>query len=617
MRKGPSILATLGLMLCNGFAGGEFTGFEWQNPIHFDKAAGAWKDKMRDPHIIRVDDTYYLTSTMTPCGGPEEYDPYKRYEGSSPGLRLYSTKDFKEWKAECWIIKGDELPDDCPYKNQNWAPEIHHINGKFHVVTYADNWKSGDAPDCYVGVADKVTGPYEHITQLKGAGCDVTFTTDDDGKVYAYMIGNGIRVQQADLTGIEHGDIKLVGPVKMAVEPVYADKGLWVDKWTEGPWVRRRGGKYYLFYAVHLLVTDGRPSNQYYIDLSYADHPMGPWTQDERPGVFWGGHGAVFDGPDGRWWYSYKNEKFNGAGEDFLCIDPLDFLSDGRIASGDPTAYDIITRIAPDHSVTRTPAKPKPVPVYEPLPPVAPPTMLPAVKCTYEARKSGDWNFVAAGDGTTLPMGTIKEGTLTLSNAAGFAFVARALARPAGPAIVEHDGHHALDTSGGNLVFPERSAPPQLNVNKNFSVWARVMPLQSPTLQPQGFVSDVGRWSVGRGRDGRLTADFGPHLRNIMRGAAPTLENNHWYDIGITFEGDANPQDLHEDIAKVYLDGKLVGSSTGRGMFNNRGDFQIGSSWYDGNNKFAGLIEHVIFWDGVVGESEMAALSAKPAEMGK
>ena len=43
MRKGPSILATLGLMLCNGFAGGEFTGFEWQNPIHFDKAAGAWK----------------------------------------------------------------------------------------------------------------------------------------------------------------------------------------------------------------------------------------------------------------------------------------------------------------------------------------------------------------------------------------------------------------------------------------------------------------------------------------------------------------------------------------------------------------------------------------------
>jgi hypothetical protein len=586
-----------------------FAGFAWQNPIHFEKAAGPWTDKLRDPHIIHVGDSYYLTATMTPCGGPEEYDPYKRYEGSSPGLRLYSTKDFINWKAESWIIKGDELPPTCPYKNQCWASELHHIGGKFYLVTYADNWRSGDAPDCYVGVADKVTGPYKHITRLKGAGCDVTLTTDDAGKVYAFMIGNGIRVQQVDLSRIEQDDIRLVGPVAKAVDTTYAKQGFWVDGWTEGPWCRRRAGKYYLFYAVHLFVRGGQPENQYYIDVSYADHPMGPWTQDKRPGIFWGGHGSVFDGPDGRWWYSYKNEKFAAAGEDFLCIDPLDFLPDGRVASGKPTPYNVLTRIDPDHTVTQIAAKPKPVPVYEPLPPVPPITLLPPVKSDYAAKRVGDWNFAAAADGTPLPLGSIQEGSLSLSNAAGFNFEVRSLARPTGPAILEHDGQRVLDTSGGNIFFPERPTPPRLNVNKNFSVWMRIMPIRSPGAQRQGLVADVGRWSLARGKDGRLTAEFGPHMRDVLGADAPLLENNKWYDVGMSFEGDADPEDLHTDIVKVYLNGRLVASSRGRGMFNSRGDFQIGSDWYDGNNKFEGLFAHVIFWDGVADDSEMASLS--------
>jgi len=112
-----SICTCLGLALWSDHAADNFTGFAWQNPIHFDPAADIYGDRLRDPHIIRVDDTYYLTATMTPCGGPEEYDPYKRHDGSSPGLRLYSTKDFKTWKAEGWIINGDALPADCPYKN--------------------------------------------------------------------------------------------------------------------------------------------------------------------------------------------------------------------------------------------------------------------------------------------------------------------------------------------------------------------------------------------------------------------------------------------------------------------------------------------------------------------
>jgi hypothetical protein len=548
---------------------------------------------------------------MTPCSGPEAYDPYKRREGSSPGVRLYSTKDFKSWKTETWIINADELPADCPYRNQCWAPEINAIGGKFYVVVFAANWKLGQAPDCYIGVANKVTGPYEHITNLKGAWCDVTLAEDDNGKIYAFMIGNGIRVQQVDLSGIEHGDIKLVGPVKTAVETSNADKGLWIDRWTEGPWVKRHGRKYCLFYAVHLDAKEGRPKNQYWMDLSYADHPMGPWTQDERPGVFWGGHGSVFDGPDGRWWYCYKNEKFNAGGEDFVCIDPMDFLPDGRIASGEPTPYNILTRIAPDGTVTRTTAAPKPVPPDRRPGPLPPPTLLPVVKCDYAARKLADWDFQTAADGTPLSEGFFKEGALSLSNAAGPPFEARALARPAGPKLVKEGGRLAFDTSGGCVIFPLRPGKPELNANKNFSLWMRVKPLKSPTREKQGLATTVGRWQMFRSTNGRLELQFGPHLHSILGGRGPQLENDRLYDIGFSFEGDADANDLHQDVVTVYVDGKVVGTATSRGMFNNRDCFQIGCSWYDGNEKFDGLIQRVIFWDGIVKESDMAALSGK------
>ena len=58
--------------------------FEYQNPIHFDKAAGWYTDLVRDPHIIKEGNRYYLTHTMIPPGS--QYDPIKRNNGMSPGV---------------------------------------------------------------------------------------------------------------------------------------------------------------------------------------------------------------------------------------------------------------------------------------------------------------------------------------------------------------------------------------------------------------------------------------------------------------------------------------------------------------------------------------------------
>jgi hypothetical protein len=587
-----------------------FAGFEWQNPIHFDQAAGPWGDRLRDPHILRVGDTYYLTASMTPVSGADHYDPYAPNGGSSPGVRLYSTKDFKNWKAECWIIKGNESPEDCPYRHQNWAPEIHRIGGKFYAVTFAGNWKLRQSIDCYIGVADKVTGPYDHFTLLKGGGCDVTLTEDDAGKVYAFMIGNGIRVQQVDLSGIEQGDIKLLGPKKTAVDNSYAKRGLWHDRWTEGPWVMRNNGKFYLFYAVHIPGKDSTQSFQYWMAVSYADHPMGPWTQDPNPGVFWGGHGAVFDGPDGRWWYSYKNEKFKAGGEDFLCIDPVKMLPDGRIAPSEPTPYDVLTRIAPDGTVTRTKVDPKTAPPDQ-RPKVTPHKLLPARTESVPLRKIVDLDFRKASDGTDLHEGVLPKGEVALRNEAGQTLSVRSIGLAAGPVLVKREGGLVLDTSGGHLMFP-RTATTALtgkNANTDFSVWARVQFLHDSDEYPQAPLANLPRWKVFRSKSGRLEISLGKHLHNIFKGAGPQLQLGRWYDIGFTFRGDADPADLHEDTVTVYLDGREVAKVTGRGMFDNEGNFQFGNGHSGSIYPFQGLYQRVIYWEGVVGPEEFAKLS--------
>ena len=167
--------------------------------------------ELRDPAIIREGDTYYLTFTAFPFTHSDSRRADKPDYNSSPGIMLYSSVDLKNWKFERWLVKSSDLPDNCPYKHRFWAPEIHKISNKFFLIFTADNWMKDEynkggkigAYVAFVGVADKVTGPYEHFTWLKGAGCDSTLFRDDDGKTYAIMPFGNEYIQEVDLNGID------------------------------------------------------------------------------------------------------------------------------------------------------------------------------------------------------------------------------------------------------------------------------------------------------------------------------------------------------------------------------------------------------------------------------
>jgi hypothetical protein len=111
------------------------------NPIDFSyEADGAKRREVRDPCITREGDTYYLGFTMWPFANREEARLSLANNGSSPAIRLFSSRDLMHWAPVSWLIKSSDLPDDCPCKHRFRAPEIHKFGNGFYLVFTADNW---------------------------------------------------------------------------------------------------------------------------------------------------------------------------------------------------------------------------------------------------------------------------------------------------------------------------------------------------------------------------------------------------------------------------------------------------------------------------------------------
>ena len=186
-------------------------------------------------------------------------------------------------------------------------------------------------------MADAVNGPYRHITYIKGAACDTGLFAGADGKTYAVIPRYHIDVQEIDLSGIERDDVKLTGKPVTVVRAENTDIGIAAKpEYLEGPWVERMGGKYYLFYAAFHKDPAFPDWRGYHTGVAVADHPLGPFQKDPRGRVFTGGHLAVFEGPDGRKWFSYRGETDNGA-RGLLAIDPMTLTPDGRVETEAPT----------------------------------------------------------------------------------------------------------------------------------------------------------------------------------------------------------------------------------------------------------------------------------------
>ncbi|MDC0935958.1 FG-GAP-like repeat-containing protein [Pirellulales bacterium] len=113
----------------------------------------------------------------------------------------------------------------------------------------------------------------------------------------------------------------------------------------------------------------------------------------------------------------------------------------------------------------------------------------------------------------------------------------------------------------------------------------------------------------------RLDVSFRGGLDNVYGGLGPTVNNNQWVDVGVTFEGTNN--DAIADTLRVYINGALHGTFVGAAAYDSATtpgsiNFSFGGDGY-GNQRFAGLYERLVLWDEVLDASAMAALSSELA----
>lgn len=189
--------------------------------------------------------------------------------------RVYSTTDMVNWTdhGSPLAIESFEWADD-----RAWAAQCIERNGKFYWYVCLHS-KLSNAMAIGVAVGDSPTGPFKDaigkpLCDGSWDYIDPTVWIDDDGQAYLYWGNPNIYYAKLndDMISIK-GE---VGRFEQTVEsfgapnPEKRVRGQkYTDIYTEGPWIHKRNGKYYLLYA-----AGGVPEH---IAYSMADSPLGPW----------------------------------------------------------------------------------------------------------------------------------------------------------------------------------------------------------------------------------------------------------------------------------------------------------------------------------------------------
>ena len=198
-------------------------GDTYQNPvIHYS---------LPDPTVIKASDGFfYLYATEDTHNVP-----------------IYRSKNLVNWVFAGTAFNDHTRPMDFVPNGGIWAPDINYVNGQYVLYYSKSEW--GKTWECGIGVAvaDNIKGPYKDALGkplLKREDCfashhswcviDPAILTDDDGTNYIIW-GNG----QCYYAKLKDNMIEIDGDIHQIDVP----------RFTEGPWMHKYNGKYYLTYA--------------------------------------------------------------------------------------------------------------------------------------------------------------------------------------------------------------------------------------------------------------------------------------------------------------------------------------------------------------------------------
>ncbi|HMP92367.1 MAG TPA: glycoside hydrolase 43 family protein [Phnomibacter sp.] len=235
-----------------------------------------------DPSIIRVKDTYYMSSTTMHL---------------SPGLPIMKSKDLINWKTIGYVydtlVNNDMMNltnGQQTYGRGSWASCLRYHNGSYYVSTFSAT--SGKTHIYHT--KDIETGNWKEIS-FKPSLHDHTIFFDDDGKIYLiYGVSKLTLLElKEDLSGINENGINQV-----IIENASAPAGNNIQLGAEGSQLFKVNGKYYLF-----NITWPRGGMRTVV-VHRADKITGPWEGKLALQDLGVAQGGLIDTPEGQW-YAY------------------------------------------------------------------------------------------------------------------------------------------------------------------------------------------------------------------------------------------------------------------------------------------------------------------------
>lgn len=255
--------------------------------------------KLGDPYVLLASDGHY----------------YMYGTGGKDGFGCYKSDDLKNWEYQGEVYKGNT--DESWAESCFWAPEVYERNGKFYMF-FSANWKvnpTSEEENFLIGVAesDSPVGPFREISNkpLFNPGypiIDANVLFDEDGRCYLYFsrccykhpveseIADWARekglfdeIEESWIYGIEISpDFKSVigEPVLLLFPPSGMDdsQAEWESRsvtsgeanrrWTEGSFIIKRDGIYYMMYSANFFGGEN-----YAVGYATSGSPLGPFTK--------------------------------------------------------------------------------------------------------------------------------------------------------------------------------------------------------------------------------------------------------------------------------------------------------------------------------------------------
>ncbi len=289
---GSAGLTAMALLLSAQLASAQERSAPGENPILRD----TWT---ADPAPMVYRDTVYLYVGHDNAHGNEMF--------TMTDWRVYTSTDLKTWSPRGSIMK----PTDFAWAVRDaWAAQVVPRNGKFYFYATVQHGQPVFGKAIGVAVSDSPTGPFRDargtalVTDTTTPGpngwddIDPTVLIDDDGTAWLAW-GN----PNLYLARLKPNMIEFDGPIQQ----------LYLPNYTEGPWLHKRKGTYYLTYPC--FAHQGMWEK---ICYATASQIRGPWTYrgilTDRTQNSYTIHPGILE-YHGQWYFFYHDAKLTINGE--------------------------------------------------------------------------------------------------------------------------------------------------------------------------------------------------------------------------------------------------------------------------------------------------------------